>query len=134
MTNFEIFLAAYVQAMLWSSSGTNQDGEDLESLEGFDLSSEAMQKAKEECESFLIAGKHLIADLPTWYGKGDGGIYAYAGHDFWLTRNRHGAGFWDRGLGDLGDRLTELAQTYGESDPYIGDDGMIYFKKNSLQG
>ena len=35
-------------------------------------------------------------------------------HDYWLTRNRHGAGFWDRGLGDLGDRLTELAHNDGE--------------------
>lgn len=127
MTNFDIFLAAYIEAMLWSSSGTDQHGEEVESLEGFDLSTEAKRKAKEECKSFLFAGKHLIADLPEWYGKGDGGAYAYAGHDFWLTRNGHGAGFWDRGLGDLGDRLTTLAQTYGEADPYVGDDGKIYF-------
>nr|DAY73684.1 MAG TPA: hypothetical protein [Caudoviricetes sp.] len=125
--NESTFLNSYIQCMLWSTTGTSPDGEDLESLEGFDLSPEAMQKAKEECESFLIASAALFADLPTWYGKGDGGIYVYAGHDFWLTRNRHGAGFWDRGLGDLGDRLTKLAQTYGKSDPYIGDDGLIYF-------
>lgn len=127
MNAFDIFLAAYIEAMLWSSNGTNQDGEDLESLEGFELSTEAKRKAKEECESFLFAGANLLADLPEWYGKGDGGAYAYAGHDFWLTRNHHGAGFWDRGLGDLGDRLTTLAQTYDEADPYIGDDGKIYF-------
>lgn len=36
------------------------------------------------------------------------------GHDFWLTRCRHGAGFWDHGLGELGDRLTKVAQSYGE--------------------
>lgn len=127
MNALDIFLAAYIEAMLWSSSGTDQDGEDLESLEGFELSTEAKRKAKEECESFLFAGKHLIADLPEWYGKGDGGAYAYAGHDFWLTRNGHGAGFWDRGLGDLGDRLTTLAKTYGEAYPYVGDDGKVYF-------
>jgi hypothetical protein len=28
-----------------------------------------------------------------------------AGIDFWLTRNRHGAGYWDRGLGITGDKL-----------------------------
>ena len=127
MNAFEIFLAAYIEAMLWSSSGTDQDGEDLESLEGFELSTEAKRKAKEECEAFLFAGKHLIADLPEWYGKGDGGAYAYAGHDFWLTRNGHGAGFWDRGLEDIGDRLTEVSKTFGELYPYIGDDGKIYF-------
>ncbi|UYL04495.1 hypothetical protein EPNKCIFM_00193 [Klebsiella phage KP13-16] len=77
MNAVDIFLAAYVKAMLWSSSGTDQDGEDLESLEGFELSTESLKKAKEDCESFLFASKALFADLPTWYGKGDGGIYAY---------------------------------------------------------
>lgn len=48
------------------------------------------------------------------------------GHDLWLTRNRHGAGFWDRGLGEIGDKLTELARSYGDVTLYIGDDGKIY--------
>lgn len=50
---------------------------------------------------------------------------SYAGHDFWLTRSGHGAGYWDRGLGELGDRLTEAAKAMGSPDdhtPYdIGD-------------
>ena len=33
----------------------------------------------------------------------------------WLTRNRHGAGFWDRGLGRVGDILTEVAHSFGEA-------------------
>ena len=48
------------------------------------------------------------------------------GHDLWLTRNRHGAGFWDRGLGEIGYKLTELAHSYGDVTLYIGDDGKIY--------
>ena len=50
-----------------------------------------------------------------------------AGHDFWLTRCGHGAGFWD------GDRpepaatvLTKASKAYGEVDLYIGDDGKVY--------
>ena len=38
------------------------------------------------------------------------------GHDFWLTREGHGAGFWDRGLGDIGRRLTDAARVYGSID------------------
>ena len=49
-----------------------------------------------------------------------------AGHDFWLTRNHHGAGFWDRGLGEVGERLTDAAHAYGSSDLYVGDDGKVY--------
>src|SRR5215213_9921810 len=52
--------------------------------------------------------------------------YSQAGHDFWLTRNRHGAGFWDRGLGDLSNRLSDASKVYGEVDLYVGDDGQIY--------
>jgi hypothetical protein len=51
---------------------------------------------------------------------------ARAGHDFWLTRNGHGAGFWDRGLGDLGERLSKAAKVYGEVYLYPGDDGKVY--------
>ena len=31
-------------------------------------------------------------------------------HDYWLTRNGHGVGFWDRGLGDVGVMLSDLAE------------------------
>jgi hypothetical protein len=34
------------------------------------------------------------------------------GHDFILTANGHGTGFWDRGLGSRGDRLTEATRGY----------------------
>lgn len=54
-----------------------------------------------------------------------------AGHDLWLTRNRHGTGFWDRVYGDdldkdLGERLTEAAHKIGERHLYLGDDGVVY--------
>lgn len=48
------------------------------------------------------------------------------GHDFWLTRNGHGVGFWDRGLGELGDRLTAACEPYGEFTLYMGDDGFVW--------
>lgn len=47
------------------------------------------------------------------------------GHDFFLTRNGHGAGFWDRGLGELGDRLTSAAKVYGEASAELLEDGTI---------
>ena len=48
------------------------------------------------------------------------------GHDLWLTRNGHGAGFWDRGHGADGQRLTDLCQPMGTDDAYIGEDGTIH--------
>ena len=50
------------------------------------------------------------------------------GHDFFLTRNGHGSGFWDRDYETegLGDKLTALCKPYGEQGLYLGDDGLIY--------
>lgn len=51
-------------------------------------------------------------------------------HDFVLTANRHGTGFWDRccfGKGgcDLADRLTEEAHGY-PMDLFEGEDGWMH--------
>lgn len=52
---------------------------------------------------------------------------AQIGHNLWLTAREHGTGFWDRGLGGLGDLLARLAVEYGpRADVYIGDDGLVY--------
>jgi hypothetical protein len=45
-----------------------------------------------------------------------------AGRDFWYTRNGHGVGFWDRGLGDIGDKLAEIARKYGTVNVSFGPD------------
>lgn len=37
------------------------------------------------------------------------------GHDFQLTRNGHGAGFWDRGYGEDGTYLTDMTRPSGSA-------------------
>lgn len=54
------------------------------------------------------------------------------GHDLWLTAQHHGTGFWDRGLGTVGDRLTELAHASKIAGvdillPEDGDTGLEWF-------
>jgi hypothetical protein len=48
-----------------------------------------------------------------------------AGMDYWYTRNGHGTGYWDRELGWVGERLTDVAEQL-ESNLYVGDDGLLY--------
>ena len=48
------------------------------------------------------------------------------GHDIWLTRCGHGAGFWDRDLGDRGDRLSDICNRMGEVYTYVSDDGELH--------
>lgn len=110
----EDFIAAYITAALWSS--TDQDGEPLDNSYAEEhIAPETLAKIRADCMEFMIeAGDNLV------------GISAEsAGHDFWLTRNRHGTGFWDRGYGPLGIKLTNIAQSYGEVDLYVGDDGLV---------
>lgn len=76
---------------------------------------EALKQIEEDCRSFISAN---IDKLTGW-------TPSQAGHDFFLTRNRHGTGFWDRGL-PHGRALSDASHPYGTSEPYTGDDGLTY--------
>lgn len=109
----------YLICALWSS--TNDAGEPLDndySIE--DIAESAVESAEKDISDFL---QLLDAENILWEESMSEEQF---GHDFWLTRNRHGAGFWDRGLKDLGKKLTEWAHSYGSSDMYVGDDGKVY--------
>lgn len=51
-----------------------------------------------------------------------------AGHDFWLTRNGHGSGFWENDFGTERQcqDLTDASHEFGGFNFYPGDDGKIY--------
>lgn len=57
----------------------------------------------------------------------EGCAWNAAAHDFILTRNRHGTGFWEAGRWSKpwGEKLTTLATSFGELNCYV-DDGVIY--------
>jgi hypothetical protein len=119
--NLDTFTRAYIECALWSS--TDDSGEPLDSgRDADDLAPATLADMEEDCRQFQEANAELLAQA---YER-DGYDTARAGHDFWLTRNHHGAGFWDRGLGDIGTRLTELAHAWGSVDLYVGDDELIH--------
>lgn len=50
------------------------------------------------------------------------------GHDIWLTRNHHGAGFFDHSYdSEMEKSLTTAAHNLKEVNLYLGDDGYLYF-------
>lgn len=49
-----------------------------------------------------------------------------AGHNFYLSRNGHGAGFFDLGLGWAGTVLQDAAKVYGETCINIEFEGRAY--------
>lgn len=112
----DTFTQAYIEAAMWTL--TDNDGEPLDYLGAHDIADETIAKAQADCADFQAAHADLLADA---------GDSAQNGHDFWLTRNGHGAGFWDRGYPDaIGQALTDAAHAYGSADWYLGDDGYVY--------
>jgi hypothetical protein len=102
-------LQAYAECAVWSST----DPETCEPLDDAygteDITPEGFESMSMDLEAFIQANWFDCVAYCRKRSAGD------LGHDFWLTRNRHGAGFWDRGLGALGDRLTAAAHPFGES-------------------
>lgn len=104
-------VSAYLDACAWSSSAAT-DTEEFDNLEGFEFSEEAFNTARDTCEAFIEAASLKLAAA----GLDDAAV----GHNLWLTSARHGAGFWDLGLGELGDELTAIAQTF-PLEAYLSD-------------
>jgi hypothetical protein len=113
----------YLRAALWTWSDAEghapfgaEDDSDLRTI----FPTEAIVWASVDCIAFL----REVAEQSYFVTGEEGWPEAYealvdmephqAGHDFWLTRERHGGGFWDRGLGAGGDRLAEAAKAYGD--------------------
>ncbi len=137
--NIASMVNGYTDCAVWTDCGPDSD-----IPEGAGFSAEALNKLNADCAAFIAAcGEPLLdalAELAPEYGD------ERFGHDFWLTRNGHGAGYWDRSelesklghasvsLGDdagragltLGELLTQRATAQGTCDLYLGDDGLVY--------
>ena len=121
LTDFE---KGYVTAALWTFDDNAPRGEystsgRVEIL--FPLIDQAaLLSMRDDCTKFQEQNKDLLAQA---------GDDSQNGHDFWLTRNNHGSGFWDRGYDDeapdstlsIGDALQQAAKSFGERDIYMSD-------------
>jgi len=128
--NLDDFTCAYIECALWSTNG--EDGEPLDSLYDItDISDNTLKAMIADCKLFQTINANLLAEAYAHkdYYSEQFTSQTKAGHDFWFTRNHHGAGFWDRGLGDIGDKLTALCGyegIYKPVDLYVGDNGQVY--------
>lgn len=107
------FVTGFLECALWATSaeGPGNDGQPVGNLDDFldidDLCPETIRKAREDCDAFRESAGILLDDIDE----------SQAGHDFFLTREGHGAGFWDRDHpGDIGDRLSDLCRPFGDFD------------------
>jgi len=135
------FAEGYVEAMFFTNGDTGDEREDLLNAMGVErLTKASVAKIADDCARFQAAAADLLAKA---YAECDYDS-AQAGRDFWFTRQGHGVGFWDRKplddsralwreLGSprvgepgwaeyekrrhptLGDKLSAIAKTFGES-------------------
>ncbi len=119
MINIEDFLKGYIDAALWSTTDSrDEDGNETYNLddEFDDVSDRCRAAMLKDCEDFVEAQRDDLEEFQQITGRAD----SYLGHDFWLNREGHGVGYWDRGAGDVGDRLSDACRPYG-SFPIYGD-------------
>lgn len=128
------FFRSYVgTALATTPNETNADGEFLDSNADIsDLVPATLESMLADCARFYDANKaHIHCDDAPLARDFEGSIAAreaaMAGHDFWLTRCGHGAGFWDGDWPEpAASALNTASKEFGNVDLYVGDDGQIH--------
>jgi len=110
----------YLETALWSS--TDEEGTPLDENYGItDFDPDSKERLIAELEAFFGVYVKTIEK----YMQENKQDEEQVAHDFWLSRNRHGAGFWEH-RGAAAEKLTKASHDYGSVDLYVGDDGQIY--------
>ena len=116
LSTYSLFIQGYIQCALWTGV-YDEKSDEIDSLTFDDIAQATVIKLVNDCTLFQQQAKLLLVGLDQ----------SQCGHDFWLTRNGHGAGFWDRNLGDIGDQLTAVSKEFGEDSLSFWDsDGQVH--------
>jgi hypothetical protein len=97
---------------------------------GTRISNDLQMRIAQDWDRFRDAAEDLGFDAvehrATTIDPTEGDEWDYAAHDFILTRNHHGSGFWDGDwVAPWGDRLTTLAQTFPQLESYLDDNDTL---------
>ncbi|CAB4162023.1 hypothetical protein UFOVP786_21 [uncultured Caudovirales phage] len=114
--------AAEWLAKVWAEGRDDNDLTDDERARCRGFTRAAIAEAKRDCKAFQKANK---ADMATYYeisGKDED----HAGLDYWLSRNGHGAGYFDRGDGGAFDRLQEMARLDGARECVLYRNRLVF--------
>ncbi|MDF9828579.1 hypothetical protein M2447_002703 [Ereboglobus sp. PH5-10] len=115
------FLRGYLTASLCAS--TDDEGEPLDKDFGItSIATESLLSAWAECSRFIRENETNLTHLDDEHN----------GQNLWLTRCRHGAGFWSTCTDDESaeyamQQLTNASHGFGEIDLYLGDDKKLHF-------
>lgn len=129
------FTKSYIACALWSTNDESDPSGGAPLDDNYtvdDIHPDSLATMINDCKQFQSQYSKLLDKA---YGTEVKGYVNYiydashAGHDLWLARNGHGVGFWDRGLGEVGEQLSEacgIGSYYDSRNLYIGDDKLIH--------
>lgn len=120
------FTQAYIECALWSSHDEENEGDYLDkrySIKDIDLDS--LKTIIEECRDFQQSWAMTLNKYCQLVQNEEYSGMELAGHDYWLTRNGHGAGFWDRGAGSIGELLTAVCRW--QSRYLYTENGIVFY-------
>jgi len=111
--NIDEILNSYIETAIWAEES---DENDLQGKTINDVDKESVANSKIEIYNFIKKAQQEASDELSTYDS------ETLGHNLWLSRNGHGAGFFD----DNNDKLQNLARSMKPVDIYLGDDGKVY--------
>jgi hypothetical protein len=120
----EEFKQGFLTTALWQAPDVDDAGTPLtEDHDPDQIHPDSRKRMEEEADGFLHQHYHLLKDkVPGLMGE----EFGQAGHDYALSRNGHGAGFFD-GPYEHASELQKHAKSDGSYDLYRGDDGLIHY-------
>ena len=133
LASLDEFTQGYIECAFFcdANSDREESGFDHDGYGADDLAPETLAAMIKDCAEFQVTNAKLLAEAYTKTMETRNSCVCYgqeqAGHDFWYTRNGHGVGYWDRGLGSLGDDLSDACKTWPERSLYVADsDKKVY--------
>lgn len=124
--NIDAMVTGYLECQLWVQSDMDRAGDTGEPMldanyDIDDIDTDYVDAVRDELRALVAVHPIAVRMFLSHYDA------AQFGHDFYLTREHHGAGFWDRGLpGELGRYLTDIAHAAGGADDLFDNgDGVL---------
>ena len=122
--DLDVIVDGYLDALFFTEEGVHEDEYGNDTMEDktlSDIDNDTKVEIEKEVEWFVNSAGDVFEELS------DDQI----GHDFWLTRNGHGSGFFER-INDSEnlETIEELCNILGTVGTYVGDDGKIHCESN----
>tara|TARA_B100001778_G_scaffold334952_2_gene349481 strand:- start:10667 stop:11071 length:405 start_codon:yes stop_codon:yes gene_type:complete len=127
-TGLESFVRSYLGTAVEDFGITQRDEGNDVYLDTDDLDPDALAKMTADATVFWNRNGPYILAREEFNNRGEWDIADRAAHDFYLTRNGHGEGFWSREelWGPYTERFTKDSEWFGTTDLTLGDDGKVY--------